>query len=406
MHYPLSGVRIIDLSHYWAGPYATVQLAGWGAEVIKVESVQRVDGYRGSAAATGERAWEKGPTYNFINMMKKDITLDLTREEGKTALKELTRISDVVLENFSARVMGNLGLDYDSLRRDNPSLIMVSMPGFGNDGPWRNFTGFAFNLEQLSGIAHHTGFADGPPCNIGAAADPIMGMHGAFAVFAALEHRRVTGQGQLVDLAHLQSLTAFSGPSLLTYQLTGRETMRTGNDEPLAAPHDFFPCQGNDKWVAISVRTEEEWRAFVDAIGAPEWAKDTQFANTLSRYRNKEALGAHIAAWTRQRTHTEAMERLQKAGIAAGAALDAPSLLKDPQLEARGFNQWLERDLIGRQPYPGLPFYVQGKPVTWQRPAPMLGEHNEYALHDLLGRSSAEMERLAAAKIIGREPLL
>lgn len=406
MRYPLSGIRIIDLSHYWAGPYATVQLAGWGAEVIKVESIQRVDGYRGSAAATGEHAWEKGPTYNFINMMKKDITLDLTRDDGKKALKELVRISDVVLENFSARVMGNLGLGYDDLRPINPSLIMVSMPGFGNDGPWRNFTGFAFNLEQLSGIAHHTGFADGPPCNIGAAADPIMGMHGAFAVFAALEHRRVTGQGQFVDLAHLESLTAFAGPSLLTYQLTGRVTMRAGNDEPLAAPHDFYPCQGKDKWVGISVRTEEEWHRFANAIGRPEWVNDARFANTLSRYRNREALGAHIAAWTSQRTQVEAMEALQSAGVAAGAAFDAVHLIKDPHLEARAFNQWLERDLIGRQPYPGLPFHVQGEPVPWKRPAPMLGEHNEYALRELLGRSDAETARLAAAKIIGREPLL
>jgi crotonobetainyl-CoA:carnitine CoA-transferase CaiB-like acyl-CoA transferase len=406
MHSPLSGIRIIDLSHYWAGPYATVQLAGWGAEVIKVESIQRVDGYRGSAAATGERAWEKGPTYNFINMMKKDITLDLTREDGKKALRDLVRISDVVLENFSARVMGNLGLGYGDLKSVSPSLIMVSMPGFGNDGPWRNFTGFAFNLEQLSGIAHHTGFADGPPCNIGAAADPIMGMHGAFAVFAALEHRRVTGEGQFVDLAHLESLTAFSGPSLLAYQLTGRETMRTGNDEPFAAPHDFFPCKGNDAWVAISVRTEDEWQAFAKAIGWPEWVNEAPFANTLSRYRNKEALGAHIAAWTSQRTQIEAMETLQRTGVAAGAALNAPSLLTNPHLEARGFNQWLERGLIGRQPYPALPFHVQGKPITWQRPAPMLGEHNGYALGELLGKTKAEIERLAAEKVIGSEPLL
>ncbi|MEE9285556.1 MAG: CoA transferase, partial [Dehalococcoidia bacterium] len=362
MRLPLEGVRVIDLSMWWAGPFATMELAAMGAEIIKVESIQRLDGYRGvSAAIAGERSWERAPVFNAFNLGKLGITLDLTRPEGTKVFKRLVRVADVVLDNYSARVIENFGLGHDVLRQENPGIITVSMPGFGDSGPWKNYTGFAFNLEQLSGLAHHTGFPDGPPCNIGAAADPIMGMYGAFAVLTALEHRRRTGQGQHVDLAHLEALTAFSGGPVMDFQLNGRVTGRAGNRDPAAAPHNFYPCRGQDQWVAIAVYGDDDWRRLAGAMGEPEWSREPRFADELGRWRHQEELDALIGGWTRDKDKNEVMRLLQEAGVAAGAALDAPGLLADPHLNQRRFYQRLRREEVGVQPYPRTPFLVDGK---------------------------------------------
>ena len=398
-------IRIIDLSHWWAGPFATLELGGMGAEVIKIESVQRVDGYRGGYGAPGERPWEKAPTFNGFNLNKHDVTLDMTRPEGKALFLRLVRVGDVVIENYSARVMDNFGLGYEDLRRENPSIVYVSMPGFGSEGPWRDYTGFAFNLEQLSGIAHHTGYADGPPYNTGAAADPMMGMYATFAVMAALEHRRVTGQGQLVDLAHLEALTAFSGVPVLERQISGTMPTRTGNVDAGAAPHGFYPCRGEDQWVAIAVYDEEQWQRLLKTMGGPEWAGDPRFGDELSRWRNQEALDERIAEWTRGLDKHEAMTLLQEAGVPAGAANDATNLIEDRHLAARGFYQRMDRADVGEHPYPHLPYYVDGKALKWARPAPTLGEHNELVLAEVLGLEPEELRRLAEERIIGTTPL-
>ncbi len=402
---PLEDVRVIDLSHWWAGPYATMNLAGLGAEIIKVESVQRLDGYRGGYSAKGDRPWEAAPTFLAFNLGKKDVTLDLTRPEGVALLLRLVRVADVIIDNYSARVMENFGLSYPMLQKENPGIIAVSMPGFGSSGPWRNYTGFAFNLEQLSGIAHHTGFADGPPCNIGAAADPIMGMYGAFAVMTALEARRATGRGQAVDLAHLEALTTFAAGPVLDYQLNGRVPSRTGNRHPTAAPHSFYACRGEDQWVAIAVYGDEEWRRLVRALGGPAWAQDPRFANELGRWKHQDELDRQIAAWTAGQEKREVMRILQEAGVAAGAALDARDLSQDPHLAARALYQQIDRPYVGTKPYPRPPYLVDGEPLRWSGPAPTVGEHNRQVLQELLGLTGAELARLERDRIIGTAPL-
>lgn len=405
MALPLDSVRIIDLSMWWAGPFATLNLAALGAEIIKVESIQHVDGYRGGYAATGERAWEVAPTFNAFNLGKRGITLDLTRPEGIALLRRLVRIADVIIDNYSARVMENFGLTYPVLRRENPSIIAVSMPGFGSSGPWRNYAGFAFNLEQLSGIAHHTGFPDGPPCNIGAAADPIMGMYGAFAVMTALEYRRKTGRGQFVDLAHLEALTAFSAAPIMDYQLNGRVQSRTGNQHPAAAPHNFYPCRGDDQWVAISVCGDGEWRRLVKVMGGPEWARDSRFADQLGRWKHQEELDRRIAEWTRDKDKHDVMRLLQEEGIAAGAALDARDLLADAHLKERRMYQEIQRQYVGKQPYMRTPYLVDGEPLRWSSPAPTVGQHNREVLEGLLGVAAQEFAELEGKKIVGVAPL-
>lgn len=405
MRLPLEGVRVVDLSMWWAGPFATMELAGLGAEIIKVEAIQRVDGYRGGYAAVGQRAWEKTPTFLAFNLGKLDVTLDLSRPEGTALVMGLARAADVVINNYSARVMDNFGLGYPVLRKENPSIIMVSMPGFGADGPWRDYTGFAFNLEQLSGLAYHTGFPDGPPCNLGAAADPIMGMYSAFAVMTALEHRRRTGQGQEVDLAHLEALTAFAAGPVLDYQLNGRVAARAGNLDLAAAPHNFYPCRGQDQWVAISVSGDDEWRRLVKALGGPAWAADPRFADQMGRWKLQEQLDARIAQWTRDKDKKDVMRICQEAGVAAGAALDGHDLLSDPHLAARRFYQRIDRTEAGPQPYPRLPFLVDDEPVPWKSPAPTLGQHNRQVLGGLLGMTEAELSDLERAQVIGTLPI-
>ncbi len=279
------------------------------------------------------------------------------------------------------------------------------MPGFGKSGPWMNYTGFAFNLEQLSGIAHHTGFADGPPSNIGAAADPIMGMYGAFAVLAALEARHATGQGQFIDLAHIEAMTAFSAAPILEYQLNGRVPMRTGNQHPTAAPHNFYPCKGTDQWVAIACYSEDDWRRLVAAMGNPAWAADTRYADELSRWKHQDELDRRIGEWTAGLDKHEAMRRLQEAGIAAGAAANAVDLLADRHLNARRMQQELDHPFAGRKPYPRLPYLIDGEPLRWAAAAPTVGQHNAAILRGLLGVTEREFQRLEKDKIIGYGPL-
>ena len=401
----LQGVRVIDLSHWWAGPYATMALANMGAEIIKVESIQRVDGYRGGYAAQGQKAWERAPTFLAFNLGKLDVTLDLNRPQGKELLLRLFRVGDVVIENYSARVMANFGLSYENMRKENPTMIYVSMPGFGSTGPWRDYTGFAFNLEQLSGIAHHTGFADGPPSNIGAAADPIMGLYGAFAVMTALEHRLATGEGQLVDLAHLEALTTFAGAPVLERQLTGCLPSRTGNLHPSAAPHGFYPCKGDDQWVAIAVYGDADWERLTAAMGNPTWARDERYADQVSRWNHRDALDGHIGEWTQGMDKHQATALLQQAGVAAGAANDARDLTQDEQLKSRGFFQRMDHEEVGPMPYPRPSYLVDDKPVQWTRPAPTLGQDNRQVLQDLLGVSPSELSALERDGIIGTTPL-
>ena len=405
MRLPLEGVRVIDLSMWWAGPFAAMELGALGAEIIKVESIQHLDGYRGGYGATGQRVWEQAPVFNAFNLNKLGVTLDLARPEGTALLKRLVGIADVVMDNYSARVMENFGLTPQVLREQNPNVVTLSMPGFGDSGPWKNYTGFAFNMEQLSGIAHHTGFADGPPSNIGAAADPIMGMFGAFAVMAALEYRRRTGKGQHVDLAHLEALTAFSAEPVMDLQLNDRVMDRTGNRHPSAAPHNFYPCSGDDQWVAIAVYGDDEWRRLVRAMGDPEWARDRRFDDELGRWRHQDELDALIGWWTKDRDKLDVMRQLQEAGVTAGAALNAPGLLGDPHLKERRFQQRLRREEVGVQPYARTPFLVDGKPLRWSRPAPTVGQDNRRVLEGLLGLSGAELAELEQRQVIGTTPV-
>jgi crotonobetainyl-CoA:carnitine CoA-transferase CaiB-like acyl-CoA transferase len=400
---PFEGVIILDLSFFWAGPYATSYLGSLGAEVIKIESIQRPDSYR-FGTVPADLYWEKSGMWNCTNTNKYGLTLDLTNPRGIELFKELVKVSDIVIDSFPPRVMKNFGLTYDVLKQVKANIIVVSLPGYGLTGPWSDYIGFGLAFEQSSGLAYITGYKDGHPLVLGGAADPIAGMHAVFAIQAALEHRRKTGKGQLIDVSQTEVFTNFMGPAVIDYSMNKRVWERMGNEDPAMAPHVVLPCKRPDSWVAIAVATDDEWKVLCKVIGKPELAEDEKFATLKERWENQEELTGIMGGWTRERMPYEVMEVLQKAGIAAGAVNPPDVLLEEPQLQNRGYFFELERDIVGKQPYYGFPVKFSETKMK-MRPAPKLGEHNNYVLGKILKLSKEEITELEKNQIIGDSPL-
>lgn len=400
---PLEGIRICDLSTVWSGPLCTAYLGGLGAEVIKIESIQRPDSFRFGTAISDDW-WEIYGPWNCVNVNKYDVTLDLNRPSGVDLFKRLVSVSDVVIENFTPRVLKNFNLTYEVLREVRPNLIMISMPGYGTTGPQRDLPGYAVAFEQTSGLASITGYINGPPLEIGGASDPIVGMHAAFAIMVALEHRRRTGEGQLIEVSQLEALTCLLGAPVADYDMNKRVWGRLGNRDPVMAPHGIYRCKGQDMWVAIAISSDAEWKAFCQAIGNPQLAQDERFVTLINRLQNQDHLDRLIEAWTLQHDYYEAMDILQKAGVAAGALTIPERLHEDPHFKEVGFFKEMTRDITGTQLYTRWPIKFSETPLK-MRPAPKLGEHNDYVLGTILGLSKAEIEILEKEQIIGTVPI-
>jgi len=406
---PLEGIRVTDLTQVWSGPYVTNLLANLGAEVIKIEAIQRLDPWRGGGAQMDEeRYWERSPLWNSVNFDKLGITLNLSQPRGVEIFKKLVKISDVVAENYTPRVMKNFGLDYPVLREANPRIIMISLPGHGSSGPWKDYVGFAFSIEQMAGIPQLTGYPDGPPEMTGTAfSDTIVGVNGLTAVILALLFRRMTGKGQYIDLSQIEATTCLIGDAIIDYTINNRVQPRRGNRHPFMAPHGYYRCKGDDRWVGIAVSSDEEWQRFGKAIGEPPWTKEDRFAACLSRWHNQDELDRLIEGWTIKLDHHEVMNTLQPAGVAAGAVLTSAELLIDPHLKERGTFQMVDRAVVGAHyyPIPTAPMKLSRSPVRIRRPAPLVGEHNDYVLGELLGMSKVEIQSLVDEQIIGTTPL-
>jgi crotonobetainyl-CoA:carnitine CoA-transferase CaiB-like acyl-CoA transferase len=401
---PLQGVRIIDVCVFWAGPMATALLADLGAEVVKIESIQRIDYMRLIGGWPTPDGYEWSMVFNGANRNKYGITLNLNDDRGKEIFKSLVEIGDVVTENFSPRVMENWGLSYDVLREINPRLIMLSMPGFGATGPWRNYVTFGPNVEMVSGMPTISGYPDGEPMMTGYMADPAAGLMGAVAVMVALQYRHQTGKGQYIDLSQIEAFTTFMGGAIMDYTMNRRLQPRRGNRHPSMSPHGVYPCKGEDQWATITVSSEEEWARFCDAIGNPPWTKELRFSEPASRYQNHDDLDRLIGDWTRQQDKREVMRILQGVGVAAAPVLSFAEVLDDPQLKDRGFFETITRPVTGTHPYPGFPVKFSETPTSIRRPAPTLGQDNEYILKELLGMTEVEIARLAEEEVIGTKP--
>lgn len=405
---PLSGIRVVDFSMGWAGPLCTRTMADLGAEVIKIESCQYPDWWRGvdrRPEFLNAKRYETMPRFAIMNRGKRGITLDLTRPEGIAIAKQLVADADLVVDNYSVDVLPKLGLGYDVLSKIKPSLVMMSMSAFGSSSPYRDCRAYGSTLEQGSGVPSTIGEPDGPPTMSHTAfGDPIGGLNGAASVLIALLHARRTGQGQFIDLSQVECMTPFAGPWIVA-QSTGADAPRYGRGHPDHAPHGYYPGHGVDAWVAVAVSSDAMWQRLCAAIGAAELAADPTLATAAGRRAQAQRIDAVIADWTAHRTPDEAMALLQGAGVAAGALRLPAEMLQDAQLHARGFIQTVDRAFMGPHPQPSLPFRDRnqngGGPIPVRAASPTLGQANEAILGGLLKMDPAEIARLAATSVIG-----
>ncbi|MBB3602152.1 crotonobetainyl-CoA:carnitine CoA-transferase CaiB-like acyl-CoA transferase [Mycolicibacterium sp. BK556] len=395
---PLDGVRIVDLTAFWAGPTATHLLGMLGADVVKIESVQRPDGMRfaGGFREDVERWWEYSWVFHGVNSGKRSITLDLGSEEGRALFGRMVAEADVVVENFTPRVMENFGLSYDELRGFNEQIIEVRMPGFGLDGPWRDRVGFAMTMEQLAGLAWLTGYPDGLPTAPRGACDPLAGVHAAFLTLAALEHRRRTGQGQLVELPMIDVVLNASALQVIERDVAGVLLTRRGNRGHEFAVQNVYACAGDDQWIAVSVRGNDDWHALKAVLGQPVWAHDLIYAEGTA-----DLIDGHLADWCKDQARDETVSAFLAAGIPAAPVVQPPDVIDNAALQARGFFQTVDHPLCGPLPYPRPP--VTGHFVN--SAAPLLGQDNAEILGSSLGLTAQDFARLEDDKVIGSWPL-
>jgi crotonobetainyl-CoA:carnitine CoA-transferase CaiB-like acyl-CoA transferase len=390
---PLEGVRVLDLTAFWAGPYATHLLATLGADVLKVESPKRPDGMRFATVAkpTDDDWLEYGPTFHGANPAKRSVTIDFATPEGKALLLRLVEQVDVVVENFTPRVLPNAGLGYDVLAEANPSAIVLRMPGFGLEGPWANHSGFAQTMEQTSGIGWLTGVPEGEPL-VRSTIDPTAGIHGAFAVLAALEHRARTGEGQLVELPMLEVALNVAADPIVTWSADRVRLDRQGNRGPWAAPQGAYPCAGDDQWVALAVATDEQWAAVIELVGRPEWAG----LDRAERRARHDELDDGLRTWFADLDRDATVEQLLDAGVPAAPVWDQNAQDELPQLVARGFAQVVEHPIAGPVATPGIGIRSDRLDLAYRAAAPTVGQHTTDVLHEVLGLTDAEIAELRA----------
>ena len=397
---PLAGTRVVDMTWAWAGPHGTQLLALLGAEVIKVESRARLDHSRlrslmGGAVSAGP---DHSPMFNDLNLNKLSLTLDLRKDEARALLRRLVGVSDVLAQNMRPGVLERLGLSYAELTRVKPDLIMLSSSAVGSTGPERTYGGYAPTFASLSGIADLTGYPDGPPLPLSGSVDLRVGTAGALAVVAALYHRRRTGEGQHIDLSSTEVMSSMMGEAFLEYSMTGRVPGRRGNQHDVMAPHGCYACAGEDQWVSIAVASDEEWTALKGALGDPG-LEDAAYAGPAERWQNQDALDPIIERWTREREVGDVVDHLQAAGVPAMRVHIEDSIASDPHVRARGYLQEVEHPAVGRRVVVGAPWRFSDDGVGVRSPAPLLGQHNDYVLGEILGLLPPEIERLTREEV-------
>ncbi|MFF4509303.1 CoA transferase [Streptomyces sp. NPDC001401] len=397
----LDGVRVLDLTWVLAGPYCTKVLADHGADVIKVESVSRPDPTRFAPFMHLSRGPHNNPDtngyFNEVNRNKRSIALDTRTDDGVAVLRDLIADCDVLVENFSATVMTRLGLGYDTLREINPRLVYVSMSGMGHTGPRAGWVSYADTVSASSGLTGLTGW--GPDDVVGVIyghGDIVAGLQAALATVAALEHRAETGRGQHIDLSQLEAIAAHMGTSLLT---ASRSPI--GNADPRWSPQGVYRCLGTDRWLALSVRSDDEWSALCRVVGRPELATDDRLLTADGRRRESALVDGVLSDWARGLPADLAAELLQAQGIPAGAVQDGRELVEhDPQLRARGFYVRMEHPVAGAFLHEGLPIRLTGTPGSIRRPAPVLGADTDEVLREVAGLSPERLRRLHAAGVL------
>jgi crotonobetainyl-CoA:carnitine CoA-transferase CaiB-like acyl-CoA transferase len=423
---PLAGVRVLDLTVVWAGPYATMHLADWGAEVIRIESLQHfasftrgtvahpsqalIDSSTGSGMAypndrAGERPWNRSPIFNHHGRNKRSMTLDLTRPDGQEVFERLVAMSDGLIENNLPPHAEELGITWERLSSINPRFVLLRVPGFGVDGPYRDYRTFGSHMEAIAGHPMIRAYPDlgleAAPANV--PADAASGVGSALAFTLGLRQRDRTGKGVYLELASAENYVPFLSEFVMDYAMNGRVWQQMGNDHWWLAPHNAYPALGMDRWVTIACRNEDEWVALCAVMERADLAADARFADLASRYANRRALDEEIAAWTAQRDAYWVAQQLQAVGVPAGAVIHESELLRDPHLAMRDYWQRVDNPDSGSQLQVGRLWQASETPHPPPRHAPLLGEDNEYVYRGLLGYTEAEYARFIEDGHVGSE---
>jgi len=415
---PLAGVRVADFCWMGVGSVATRMLADYGADVIKIENRNRLDTprklpiYKGVVRSYGEEDADpdpdKGGLFNNYCRSKLGVTIDMRQPEGRALAGELIRSSSVVTENFAPGVMERWGLTYDAVRELVPDVIFARMSGYGHSGPHQEYRSYGPVIQALSGLTFMSGLPGREPSGIGLSyMDNQAAYYNSAALLTAILHRMVTGEGCEIDVSAVEASVTLLGADLLDVTVNDRVTRRPGYpagnrlEQRNAAPHGVYPCRGEDRWVAIAVFDDADWRRFVGAIGSPAWADDARFADQAARHAVQDELDARVAGWTREFDRHEVMERLQSAGVAAAAVQDPRDLTDlDPQIAARGTFFELDHPVIGPALFEGSPMTLSRTDADLWRSAPLLGEDNDYVFGEILGLGADRRAELAEAGVI------
>jgi crotonobetainyl-CoA:carnitine CoA-transferase CaiB-like acyl-CoA transferase len=412
---PLAGIRVVELTTAWAGPMVGRVLAWFGAEVIHVESPTRSNSWRTNKEKPnpinfpgrdpGDRPFDRSFLFNSQNGNKRSLILDLKTAEGMGALRDLVAVSDVLTCNFRPDMLRRLKLDYESLVKIRPGIIVAELPAYGLDGPMSDYAALGPTMEMAAGMAALIGYPDGQPEVTGPSyLDPIGGFNGAAAILTALLHRQRTGEGQHIEIPQVEGAMQFIGAELLAAAETGTDQPRDGNHRPDAAPHDAFPARGDDQWVVIAVFSDDEWQRLAEVIGRPDLARDSRFATLSARLANQHELTRIVAAWTATRDKHAIADQLQTAGVAAAPVQTPRDVAASRHLAARNFFTPIERADIGRYPYPGIPIHLDKTPGRQVTAAPAFGADNVYVLGTILGRTAEEIAAMEASGAIANAP--
>ena len=410
---PLAGIRVIDSTYVFAGPCAGGLMSDLGAEVIKIEGPKRPDLTRTAGFlpdnCVGKDPWNRRSTYNVLNRGKKSLVVDLTRKEGREILVDLIKVSDVFVENFTPRVMKGWGLDYPNMKAINPNIVLVSNTGYGYGGRFSAYPAQARTMEGTQGLASVTGYRDGEPSKAGQSYVDFLAAWACLAsVMLGLRHRRRYGRGLWADVGMYQLGCYNVSEFILDWAANGARAQRIGDRHRQYAPQGCYRCAGEDAWCTLSVRDDNEWVALCGMIGRPELARDERYASEPARRANHDDIDAIISQWMQNVPKLEAMQRLQAAGVPAGAVQDGRDLHFDPQLKARGLLEMMdfpkEKEMGSRRQIIGRPWRFSHMPMHVRFPAPMFGEHNREVLCDILGYDESRYRAIEAAGIVAEKP--
>jgi len=417
---PLKGIRVADVTVVWAGPYVTQLLAEWGAEVIRVEPRTRIQPLTRGADMqpppepalrqlaqmgmtlfsfpdfqAGEDPWNRSPGFNSHARNKLSMTADITTPEGREIFLDLIEKCDVLVENNVPETIEKANLTYDVLKERNPNLIMLRMPAFGLSGPYKNYRALGTHIEGMIGHHYIRSYPDETPEAAGDVytGDAVAGVMGAFGVAMALRARRRTGRGQMIELSQAENFLPMLGDFILDWTANQRDAGPQGNQHRTHAPHGYYPCDGDDRWIGIDCDSDAAWSAICDVLDAADLASDARFTSEAGRYEHRASLDKALSEYTRSRSDAELFRALQDVGVIAGPVQNDADAAACPQLNERGFFEELPSESYGFRRYPGLIFTMANTPNRLRRVAPDLGQDNDYVYREVLGYSESEYER-------------